>query len=282
MNESELRKIINRIDELSSSPMVYDKISKMLDDPKVSAYDLGKVVSKDSSLTAKLLKLVNSPVYGFPHKIGTIDYAVAILGFNAIKNLTLGTSVFDLFKVPAQFRDFFESLWMHSIGCAVSAKVIAKYIKYAEPEELFVIGLLHDIGKAVELQFFADDFIQVLEFFSKKDVSFNQAEQEVMGFDHTTIGKLLCQRWKFSRKLVKIIASHHSLDFNMEFSKELAVVHLADIFSRAMALGSGEDERVPPLDKTAWDTLGLHIGMIEPIMQETKRAYNEAVEFLLG
>lgn len=278
----ELKRVIDKIEDLASPSVIYNKISKMLEDDRVAAYDLGRVISTDTSLTAKLLRLVNSPFYGFPHKITNINYAVAILGFNAIKNLVMGTSVFELFKAPPYLRNFMENLWRHSIGCAVGAKVIAKYIKYAEPEELFVGGLLHDIGKAVEMQFFSNNFINVLELFYKEGVDFNQAEQNVMGFTHTTVGKLLCEKWKFSRKLVEIVTHHHTLGFNLEFAKEVAVVHLADIISRALGMGADENEKVPPPNEGVWNILGLQVGVIEPIMYEIKRIYKEIVEFLLG
>ena len=147
MSISEPQKIIDKIDDLPTLPRTVLKITELVNDPKSSAKDLARVITDDQVLTARLLKLVNSSFYGFPQRISTVTAAIVLLGFDAIRNLLLTSSVFDLFaNRNRQKKQIQERFWDHSLGCAVGAKVIGNYLRHDNIEELFVSGLLHDIG----------------------------------------------------------------------------------------------------------------------------------------
>ncbi|MFZ3046202.1 MAG: HDOD domain-containing protein, partial [Desulfatirhabdiaceae bacterium] len=159
-----LKKIIDHVHDLPTLPRTVLKISELVNNPKTSAKDLATVITDDQVLTARLLKLVNSSFYAFPQKISTVTGAIVLLGFDSIRNLLLTTSVFDLFtNKHRDHKKLQESLWDHSLGCAIGAKVIGSFIRYEKVEELFVAGLLHDIGKIVEMMFMPDEFFRALE-----------------------------------------------------------------------------------------------------------------------
>ncbi|MEJ2286631.1 MAG: HDOD domain-containing protein [Desulfobacterales bacterium] len=144
MSISDPQKIIDKIDDLPTLPRTVLKITELVNDPKSSARDLARVITDDQVLTARLLKLVNSSFYGFPQRISTVTAAIVLLGFDAIRNLLLTTSVFDLFaNRNRQKKQVQERFWDHSLGCAVGAKVIGNYLRHDKVEELFVSGLLH-------------------------------------------------------------------------------------------------------------------------------------------
>ena len=281
MEKSQLKKILNNIKDIPTLPQVFVKLTELVNDPRSSAKDLGRVVSIDQSQTARLLKLVNSSFYGFPRKVASVTEAIALLGFNAVKNLCLSISIFDLFADSNGASGFNrEKFWQHSIGCAVGGKVLAKYIGYPEKEELFIAGLLHDIGKLLLDQFFHDIFQQITTLVRERDMLMLEAEREVLGLTHAQVGQMLAERWKLPFKLVDTIAYHHQPRKSHRFVKEIAVVHLADILCRAIDLGWGGDNRIPEVDKESWKTLNLKLSALEPIMREMEREFAEAAAII--
>jgi putative nucleotidyltransferase with HDIG domain len=281
MSSPELRRIISRADDLPTLPRTVLKITELVNDPKSSAKDLARVITEDQVLTARLLKLVNSSFYGFPQRISTVTGAVVLLGFDAIRNLLLTTSVFDLFagKSRRQIQRQ-EAFWDHSLGCALGAKVIGEHLRHDKVEELFVAGLLHDIGKIVAMLLMPEKFEQVSARVEESDGLMIAAEESVMKVNHADIGRLLAERWNLPKKLIKVIDCHHRPEEAGNFMLETAVVHVADIFARALNLGSGGDRKMPPLSRTAWNYLSLQPPAIEPIMASTLSEFDDIRKFL--
>lgn len=273
---TDLTRIIRRVEDLPTLPRIVLKITELVNNPKSSAKDLARVVTDDQVLTARLLKFVNSSFYAFPQNISTVTDAIVLLGFDAIRNLLLTTSMFDLFSNKNKENELKrERMWDHSLGCAVAAKVIGDHMRYDNPEELFVSGLLHDIGKIVEMLFLPDDFARVVSMVENKNILMLAAEDHVLGYTHADVGRLLAERWNLPSKLVNVIAYHHQPGLAGRFSQEAAIVHLADILCRAMNMGSGGDNKIPPLDKNAWETIQLKLSAIEPIMKETENQFRD-------
>ena len=275
------QKIIEKIDDLPTLPRTVLKITELVNDPKSSAKDLARVITDDQVLTARLLKLVNSSFYGFPQRISTVTGAIVLLGFDAIRNLLLTTSVFDLFaNRNRKKKQDQERFWDHSLGCAVGAKVIGNYLRHDKIEELFVSGLLHDIGKIVEMLYLPGEFGKVVAVIDKEDILMTTAENKVLGYNHAEIGKLLAEKWNLPVKLVQVIAHHHQPNNAGGFAMEAAIVHLADIFCRALNLGYGGDNKIPPLDKQAWELLKINTSAIDTIMETLQREYRDISAFI--
>ena len=281
MSSRDPQKVIEKIDDLPTLPRTVLQITGLVNDPKSSARDLARVITDDQVLTVRLLKLVNSSFYGFPQRISTVTGAIVLLGFDAIRNLLLTTSVFDLFaNRNRQRRQDQERFWDHSLGCAVGAKVIGNYLRHDKIEELFVSGLLHDIGKIVEMMFLPDEFSKIVAAVNKENILMTTAENNVLGYNHAEIGKLLAEKWNLPVKLVQIIAHHHHPDHAGSFALEAAIVHLADIFCRALNMGYGGDNKIPPLDKLAWERLKIQTSAIETIMETMRREYRDISSFI--
>ena len=275
------QELIKRIDDLPTLPRTVLKITELVNDPKSSAKDLARVITEDQVLTARLLKLVNSSFYGFPQRISTVTGAIVLLGFDAIRSLLLATCVFDLFASRnRKNRQDQERFWDHSLGCAVGAKVIGNYLRHDKIEELFVSGLLHDIGKIVEMMFLADDFTRVIAAVNQENILMATAENKVLGYNHAEVGKLLAIEWNLPVKLAQVIAHHHQPHNAGSFALDAAILHLADIFCRALSIGYAGDNKIPPLDKFAWDRLKINTGAIDTIMATMLREYRDINSFI--
>jgi len=142
---TDLRNRIEKLGDLPTLPHVVQRIAAMIGRPNVSTEEIGSIIEKDQVLAAKVLKLANSPFYGFPSRIGSVSHAVIVLGFNVVKGLTLCASALSIIKDAGM-----DQLRRHSLGVAITANhLLATRLEIKNPEELFVSGLLRDIGKVI-------------------------------------------------------------------------------------------------------------------------------------
>jgi putative nucleotidyltransferase with HDIG domain len=281
MADADLKRFIAKVEDLPTLPRTVLRITELINDPRSSARDLARIITDDQVLTARLLKLVNSSFYGFPQRIATVTDAILLIGFDAIRSLLLTTSVFDLFPMrTARSRRYQEMLWDHSLGCAVGAKAIGGAVRHEKIEELFVAGLLHDIGKIVEMTLRPQDFAKILTRAAEGRLLISAAEMEVLGCTHADLGRLLAERWNLPAKLVNTIAWHHAPLDAKGFAFEASIVHLADILARALQLGSGGDGKVPPLERAAWDILKLKPPALDEILAVMLAEFEDISSFL--
>lgn len=276
-----LDSLIRQIGSLPTLPSVIVQVTEKVNNPKTSALDLARTILEDQALTARLLRLVNSPFYGFPRRIATVTEAVTVLGFQPVRNLLFTASVVDLL-VTDETPDFSPTgLWEHSVATAVAAGLLARYARHEDREEVFVAGLLHDVGKLVLFHFAPKEFLHALQAARSEDIAIRAAEQRVFGFTHDQAGRLLAEHWKLPVRLSEAIGYHHRPDLAQVGKREAAIVHAADILARALGLGSGGDDAVPALEQDSWRLLALPGTVLEPLMGELDEQYAEARAILL-
>ncbi|RLB69563.1 MAG: hypothetical protein DRH04_04985 [Deltaproteobacteria bacterium] len=242
MEQQELhRKIYARIEELPTLPAVIPKLLSLIDDPRSSAGDVTEIISHDPSLTAKLLKVANSAYYGFPAKISSLRHAVALLGFNLVKSLAVSIGVIKVFPRGRQSEYFSASgLWLHSLVVATAMQELGRCCSRDEKHDyLFIVGLLHDLGKVVLDQFFPELFNEVLEKANAREhVKLHQVEREVIGIDHCEVSAMLLTRWKFPPQIVQPIAWHHRQQLPAEVNQvDVALLRLANVLAQELGLG---------------------------------------------
>ena len=276
----DLARIVGKVEALPTLPTVVARINQLIDDPNASAGDINEVISHDLALSAKILKLVNSAFYGFPRRISSMTHAVVILGFNSVRNIALTAFVFDAFDtgaLPFGHRNF----WVHSVGVGVAADVLAVRAGLPANDDAFVAGLLHDVGKLVMHQHLRVEFGRILDRVAREDVTFLEAEGAELEFSHAEIGGLLMETWKLPEQLVAALRFHHSPSAAPEEHRQItAVVHLADIFTRALLIGSGGDHKIPTVSGPAWEALKLSDSDLPGIFGEISAEVRKAGTFL--
>ncbi|MCC8190500.1 MAG: HDOD domain-containing protein [Planctomycetes bacterium] len=249
LDSAKLRATIETITELPTLPVVVGKITSQIANPSTNAADIGKLIEQDQALTSKVLKLVNSAYYGFPKQIKSIQHAVVILGFNKVKTIIITATVFGAFKGRKSGRLHLQRFWQHSLGCAISSKVAAEIIGMTHlGEDAFIGGLLHDIGKVVMDQFQPGIYGPIVKYAVDKGILLVEAEKEVMGFTHAKIGEWMMEKWRLPPTIVHMVSDHHSPNNTSERRELITSVHLGDIFTRALGVGSGGDARMPEID----------------------------------
>lgn len=276
-----VRRIAGKIQGLPTLPAMLNTINRMVMNPRTTAREVAQIISTDPSLTAKVLQVVNSPFYGFPHRITTITHAIVILGFNTIKSILLSSTIFDLFRRDSDSGGFDRAaFWKHSIACGAAAKVLGRRLGYAALEEIFIAGLLHDIGKIVLDQFLHESFTGALDLARRKEMLLLDAEQELLGVTHADVGGWLFETWSLSRGLVETTRCHHNTDLAQDHARLAGIVHTADILARAIRYGNGGDAKIPPLREDVWTSLGLETSSFDDLLHETGAEIEKATVFL--
>ncbi len=271
-----IKSITKKIQSLPTLPPVVKKLTKMVESPDVTARDLGKLISSDQVLSARVLKLVNSPFYGFPGRISSISHAIILLGFNVIKGVVLSASVFDLMEKSM------VGLWEHSLGCAIVAGTISRDLGLAEPEEVSTAALLHDIGKVVVRVSMPTDYDKILDRIKKDKCSFREAERKIIGTDHSEIGGWLSSEWSLPERLSVPVMFHHNPNEAPKAKDRVAVVHLADAIIRAFDIGSGGDPFVPLVLEEVWNSLGMWARDVDGLIKKSYIDLQEMDNFKLG
>jgi len=258
-DNEKLETLIKNMGELPTLPSVFVTVNKMLSDPKTSAFDVGNIVSNDQVIASKILKIANSAFYGFAGRVNTVSHAIAVLGFSSTKNIVLTTSVLSTLKLKTPVKGFsLGAFWKHSAAVGAIAKLIAKEVVPQRQEEAFVAGLLHDIGKLILAICAPEDFVKCLNMAISKKYLFLDAEQELLGINHTDIAALVNEKWKLPAEFATVLTNHHK---NIEHSEKsvglVEVVKLADILARGMQLGHACDHSIPILEDKVWDLLKM-------------------------
>lgn len=280
--------------QLISLPDIYQRIIEVINNPRSSSTHIAEVVEKDAGLAAKLLRMVNSPFYGFPSKVDSVQRAVTILGTNELATLALGVTVVEHFKsVPVELLDM-RAFWEHSITVGLYSRGLAGFGRQggagsgggsgggAEQgaEKYFVAGLLHDLGRLILIKSLPRHMALILVASLKFRGPAWQVEKKVLGYDHARVGGLLAKEWKFPPALERLIRYHHN-PLACAKAAEPAHVHMADIMAQAMAQGSSGSRLAPPLDAAAWAETRLPDSVLSATVTQADRQYTDIVQSFL-
>lgn len=267
--------IVDREVGLASFPDIYYKINEVLNSPISSASHMADVVEKDTSLSAKLLKIVNSAFYSFPSRIDSIRRAITIIGTKELATLAVGISAIEAFKgIPAELTNM-RVFWRHSIACGVFARLLGTYVEDVSTERLFVSGLLHDIGRLVIFRSLPEHSAYALYLSLKEGRPLFETEKDVFSFDHAEVGAILMEKWKFPEKLIKNVRFHHA---DAAVTVESSIINIADCLSIAFGSPVSSSNIVPAVNAKIWESLGLSASVIQPIVSQSERQIEEIEE----
>lgn len=224
-----IKQKIQNILQLVPFPAVAMEVIRLVENPKTSASKLGEVISRDQALAAKVLKVANSPFYGFPKQISTINFAIVVLGFETLKEIVLSVSLASSL-VSKLDKDFeIEKFWRHSLLVGTIAKHLAKDLGYRVAGEAFTAGLLHDIGLLVIAQYFKKEFQEIVQIGKRGGFSFDQIERRFLdNSTHYEIGSWLAEKWNFPDQLVEAISFHHQPHLALKNPWLTSLVYLAE------------------------------------------------------
>lgn len=271
---NDLKKIIMSTRTLPTLPGVIRKLNSLSDNEKSSIQEMARIVSSDQVLSARILRLANSPSFGF-YRVSTITNAMILLGVNVVKSLAIASSIFAIMEKDS------VGLWEHSLGVGVAANLIARKLGLPECEEITTAGLLHDIGRVIIRTKCGSAEQDILELVRNRQMFTTEAEQEIIGTDHAEVGGWLVKSWFLPDNLCEPIAFHHDVARSERHRAKTAVVHIADALIKASGFGNTGECFVPQIQKTAWDALTLDEQLLTELVEELEDKLIEVRNFTL-
>jgi HD-like signal output (HDOD) protein len=275
-------KILNRIETLSSLPSLPEIVTELLrilgtDD--YSMNELMELIHQDPSLTARVLKLANSAIYGRTREIDSLSQALVVLGAKEIQRLVTTISVMRCFEDTATSSLISqEHFWSHSLCTAEMAQRIAIIFKLQFDGADFTAGLLHDVGKIILDQHFHAEFVDCVKLSERRGLPLFEAEQYLLGTNHAEIGSILGRRWGLPDSLCETILHHHEFEARDEHVKLVACVRLANHLVKDEAIGAQKEDNLWEIEMDiAWTVLTKEIsGDKAAIISEARDAVREA------
>ncbi len=275
---------VKKTENIPTLPKVLTKISEEIDNDNFSIKNIGDLMSRDVSLSARILKIVNSPFYGFPQRIYSINHAIVLLGANVLKSIVISTSVFTAMK------EAMTGLSEHSLFCAFTSKHIAQEInknikktgetcklksnekqkqqQTIDPDNMFAVGLLHDIGKIIIATTFKEDFKTILEIAQKEEKPLEKVEHDILNISHDQLGYMLVKEWNLPSAIYIPIKYHHNPALADDFKKETAILNIADFLTRAMGVGFSGSAYLEKINTDSMNILGINIDFIKSAIEE--------------
>jgi putative nucleotidyltransferase with HDIG domain len=228
---------LDAIEDLPTIPHTMQAVLSSLDSVSASATKLEEIIKEDPVLTAKVLKIANSAAYGAGTEISSLSRAIVTVGFDEVRNIVIGLSLSGIFCDDLGFDEFDAvELWLHSIGVATCAKMIAQKVNGLDPEEMFTAGMLHDIGRILFCLYFPDELRDILTAVHNDDISLTEAEMKY-GLAHSEIGAYLAYRWQLGSFMVNAIRFHHNPQKAGDHVQAAAAINLADAITIQLQIG---------------------------------------------
>ncbi len=276
-------KKLSEIKELPTIPEIVFQIMKLIKDPNASISDITRYIEEDPVITAKVLQVANSPLFRGAQVITSLNYAASRLGLNEIERIVLTLSLIK--EIKGMSKRETHIFWRHCVSVALMSDVVNKFskkpIQNTDPakDDLFVGGLLHDIGLLVLKHYFTDEYEQVAIVCEASDAGLYETEYDIMGTTHAEIGAHLAKNWALPAAIIAMIEFHHEPDRAPDEYLQLAqIVNVADFICNNQGMGlSGEITAMKKFSESAWWQLGLKIEDVPAMLEEVQKKSEESL-----
>ena len=274
--------LVNDAAVLYSLPLLYDRLNQAINHPRSSIADITLIISDDPGLSVRILKLANSPRFGYHSKIDSISAAVTIIGTQQLSDLALAVSVIDIFNgITAELFNM-TSFWKHSITCAIAARSLAICRREANPERFFLLGMVHDIGQLLLCTKAPEFFRDMITESKASGQPLYELQRKEFGFDHGDVGGALLQLWRIPASISEAVTFHHAPGRSELYRTETALIHVADVIAHALQIGFSCESCIPSLHEASWERLDIPHNMLAVILKQTDEQLNDTMEILYG
>lgn len=275
LNRSQMTELLESCGEMKALSPVVAELLKLTNSSSASVDHIVKVIKRDQAIALKVLKLANSAVYTRGDPVDSLDQAVMRIGMGSIRQAVMNMAVIDEFG-GKQFTGIDPmQFWEHSIACGLIGAEIARARMDKEPDLAFTMGLLHDVGRLVYVEQFADLYKQVFDVARKLQLPLERVETKLLLMNHADGMDRILHQWKFPKNLIDPIVFHHLSIGNMRRMaskriEEVATLGLANRLTHAMLLGSSGNEVIYPID-----ALCKHLKVPAAVMQHLEDTIRE-------
>ncbi len=275
-----LEKLIERSSKLGSLPAIVHRVFAVMDDPNSTATQVGKVINDDPALTARLLKLVNSPFYGFASKVDTVYRAVALIGHKELRSVVVAASAIKVFNgIPSELVSM-PDFWRRSLQTAVAARVIAAFRREKEIERYFIAGLLHDIGSLLLYLQLPDEMRDVLvQQMEGADLAATQKQR--LGYDYAEVGGALLKKWNLPPLICQAVAYQLKPQKAPEASREAAALLKLARTIAEVHMDAAEGEAGGEVPAELWQALDLDPALLPTILEKARQQFEGSRDILL-
>ena len=260
--------VISNLNQLPSIPEVASKIITMVNDPDVSFKKVADEISKDQAMTTNVLKLCNSAYFSKGKEITSIERAIVTMGLKEVKDIVILLVTKPVLDKPIIGYDLGKGdLWLQGLVVATLSKKIAYNKKRKDIADIvFTGGLIHNVGKVVLALFVQNTYKEIIQLVEKNNITFNEGEKEVMGFDHHQVGERILDKWKFPPVLKAIVRYYHEpQNAPVEFRFDVSIVHIANVISLMAGVGLGSDGLYHRFNDSALKSVGVKEGELEEL-----------------
>lgn len=251
------KKLVEGIDHLVSLPDVCIKVNELMDSPVYSAKAMGEIISQDTDISARLLRLVNSSFFGLIAPVETISRAVAVVGTIELRNLVMATTATRVFTGISPDLVDMQEFWRHALITGVYARELAVRSNVLHSERFFVMGMLHDIGRLAIYLMLPEQSRDIILITGGDDWLLPETEEDILGFTHMEVGTELLRNWKLPESLITVVGNHHNPLKAKEFRFEASLVHFAVALANEDSTRFNLEETVGAISSALWEITGL-------------------------
>jgi HD-like signal output (HDOD) protein len=270
--------LVNSTIELPTIPEVLVKLNDVIARPDTSAPDVAKVIGADPAVSTNILRIVNSAYYGLQTRVASVSLAVSVLGFNMTKKVALKAAVFSVFAKRREPLQNFDpaGFWKHAVFVGVAARaLVARSPAFARthPEDAYIAGLLHDIGKIILMEKIAPRYLETLRKAAQQGRCESDVEREDFGFTHADVGSVLAIKWSLPEDLATAVRYHHAPSKDPFHRPLSSLIHVADHLAWRNGTPSTVGTVASALDDTAFEQIGLDRKAVDELQDQIREDF---------